>query len=149
MFLSDKIGQRLAVVVTGVEEFGLFAQGIKLPVEGLIHVNSLQGDVFRYEPQIHALEGHRESYRLGDLLTVEISNVDLDRRELDLVIVGRLSPDLEPDDPFQLGATDREGQRRPGLRRAGMGRSGAAPNKRGSKSGQGKRGRPQKKGRRR
>ena len=159
MFLSDKIGQRLDVVVTGVEEFGLFAQGIKLPAEGLIHVNSLRGDVFRYEPQIHALEGHRESYRLGDLLTVEISNVDLDRRELDLVIVDRLNPDLEPDDPFQLDATDREGQRRPGLgrfrqRSAGMGRSGnecfgAAPSKRDSKSHRGKRGRHQKKGRRR
>ncbi len=33
-YLSQRIGEEMDAVVTGVEEFGLFAQGIELPAEG-------------------------------------------------------------------------------------------------------------------
>jgi ribonuclease R len=102
LFLSDKIGQTLDVVITGVEEFGLFAQGIQLPAEGLIHVNTLDDDRYYFDAQTHALIGHRanNTYRLGDLLRVEISQVDLNRRELDFVIQQRLRPDAVIHSPF-------------------------------------------------
>ena len=78
-------------VVTGVESFGLFVQGIKLPAEGLVHVSSLDDDVWRFDRAAHALVGHREenSYRLGDVVRVRVFRVDLDRRELDFRIVKR------------------------------------------------------------
>jgi ribonuclease R len=102
-YLSDKIGQSLDVVVTGVEEFGLFAQGIQLPAEGLIHVQDLPDDHYHYDAQTHGLVGHRaeNTFRLGDLLRVEIVQVDLQRRELDFVIRERLSPDAVLHDPFK------------------------------------------------
>lgn len=101
-FLSDKVGQTLDVVVTGVEEFGLFAQGIELPAEGLIHVQELPDDRYYYDEQTHGLIGHRpeNTYRLGDLLRVEIIQVDLQRRELDFAIRERLSPDAVMQNPF-------------------------------------------------
>ncbi len=103
-FLEDKLGQPLDVVITGVEEFGLFAQGIQLPAEGLIHISDLDDDHYHYDAQIHALIGHRadHTYRLGDLLRVEIAHVDLDRRELDFVIRERLRPDMVRNDPFAV-----------------------------------------------
>jgi ribonuclease R len=105
-FLEDKIGEPLDVVITGVEEFGLFAQGIQLPAEGLIHIRDLADDHYHYDAQTHALIGRRDdhTYRLGDLLRVEIAAVDLDRRELDFVIRERLSPDMVLGDPFKLPA---------------------------------------------
>ena len=48
-YLSTRIGDELEAVVTGVEEFGLFVQGLELPAEGLIHVSSLQDDFYRYD----------------------------------------------------------------------------------------------------
>ena len=36
-------------MVTGVEDFGLFVQGIELPAEGLVHVASLDDDYYRYD----------------------------------------------------------------------------------------------------
>jgi ribonuclease R len=89
--LSKQIGQQLDAVITGVERFGLFAQGISLPAEGLVHVNSLVDDYYHYDPRTHSLTGHREgnAYRLGDLVRVEVVNVDVDRRQLDLRIVTR------------------------------------------------------------
>ncbi len=79
-------------MVTGVEEFGLFVQGIELPAEGLVHVASLQDDYYRYERGSHTLSGYRSgnSYRLGDLIeVVKVARVDVDRRELDFRLVGR------------------------------------------------------------
>jgi ribonuclease R len=92
MYLSTRIGDTLEAVVTGVEQFGLFAQGVKLPAEGLIHIDSLTDDFYRFDPDTHTLEGHRagKRYRLGDLLRVEIARVDVDGRELDLRLIERL-----------------------------------------------------------
>src|ERR1700744_2180329 len=40
-YLSTRIGEELAGVVTGVEEFGLFVQGTPLPAQGVVPVLSL------------------------------------------------------------------------------------------------------------
>ncbi len=55
-------------MVTGVEEFGLFVQGIELPAEGLMHVSSLADDYYRFDRASHTLTGYRSgnSFRLGD-----------------------------------------------------------------------------------
>ena len=89
--LSRHVGKQLDAVITGVERFGLFAQGIKLPAEGLIHINSLLDDHYQYEQRTHSLTGRREgnSFRLGDLIRVEVAHVDVERRELDFRIVAR------------------------------------------------------------
>ncbi len=91
-FLSKRIGQQMEAVITGVEEFGLFAEGIELPAEGLIRTETLADDYYRFERATHSLTGHRKgnSYRLGDILMVEIARVDIDRRELDFRMVRRL-----------------------------------------------------------
>jgi ribonuclease R len=90
-YLSTRIGEELAGVVTGVEEFGLFVQGTQLPAEGLVHISSLQDDYYRYDRASHTLAGNRSgnSYRLGDAVSVTVARVDVDRRELDFRIVGR------------------------------------------------------------
>jgi ribonuclease R len=90
-YLSSRVGLTLNAVVTGVEEFGLFAQGIDLPAEGLIHISSLQDDFYRYDRASHTLTGHRAGnrYQLGDHVTVAVARVDVDRRELDFRIVSR------------------------------------------------------------
>ncbi len=95
-YLRGRIGLELEAVVTGVEEFGLFVQGIELPAEGLVHVSSLQDDFYRYDRATHTLSGNRSgnSFRLGDALTVAVARVDVDRRELDfrVVVRGKASP---------------------------------------------------------
>jgi ribonuclease R len=90
-YLSTRIGMTMEAVVTGVEEFGLFVQGIELPAEGLVHVTSLADDFYRFDRAAHTLSGYRSgnSYRLGDDVFVAVARVDVDRRELDLRIVGR------------------------------------------------------------
>ncbi|RIK78148.1 MAG: ribonuclease R [Planctomycetota bacterium] len=90
-YLSKRIGEEMDAVVTGVQQFGLFAQGIELPAEGLVHVTSLQDDYYRYDKTTHSLNGYRKDnvFRLGDVVRVAVARVDVDRRELDFRIVAR------------------------------------------------------------
>jgi ribonuclease R len=92
LYLSSRIGEQMDAVVTGVEEYGLFAQGLELPAEGLIRVETLADDNYRFDRQTHSLTGYRQghSYRLGDVVQVEIARVDVNRRELDFRLLGRL-----------------------------------------------------------
>ena len=127
LFLSDKVGESLDVVVTGVEEFGLFAQGIQLPAEGLIHIDTLPRDTYHYDGQTQTLTGHREdnSFRLGDLLRVEITTVDLERRELDYTLLKRLQPDDSMDDPFASSRRRKKSSERPRDRKKDVKRKNA------------------------
>ncbi|MEX0793185.1 MAG: ribonuclease R [Pirellulaceae bacterium] len=90
-YMSTRIGEESDAVITGVEAFGLFVQGLEIPAEGLIHIDSLQDDYYRFDGTARALVGGREdnAFRLGDVLRVAIARVDLDRRELDYRVVGR------------------------------------------------------------
>ncbi|MCA9121314.1 MAG: ribonuclease R [Planctomycetaceae bacterium] len=88
-YLSSRVGQQMDAVITGVERFGLFATGRELPADGLIHISSLQDDNYQFDSDTHSLVGRRagNSFRLGDLIRVEIAHVDTDRRSLDFRIV--------------------------------------------------------------
>ncbi|MFM1904522.1 MAG: hypothetical protein RLZZ440_2422, partial [Planctomycetota bacterium] len=88
-FLSSRIGTEMDAVITGVEAFGLFVQGLALPAEGLVPLDALPDDAYRYDRASHTLSGRRagQSYRLGDRLRVAVARVDLDRRELNFRLV--------------------------------------------------------------
>lgn len=89
-YYEDRIGETMKAVVTGVERFGLFCQGVELPVEGLIPIRSLGNEYFDFEESLYRLTGrHGETFQLGDELTVEVAAVDMDRRQLEFAIVRR------------------------------------------------------------
>ncbi|NLE37379.1 MAG: ribonuclease R [Pirellulaceae bacterium] len=93
-YLAERVGWEMDAVVTGVERFGLFVQGIELPAEGLVHIDSLADDTYYFDRASHTLSGRRagNAYRLGDPIRVAVVRVDLERRELDLRVVGRKRP---------------------------------------------------------
>jgi len=96
IFLSSRTGTEMDAVVTGVEPFGLFVQGLQLPAEGLVALESLPDDSYRFDRTSHTLIGRRagNSFRLGDRVRVTVFRVDLERRTLDFRLVemgGRFS----------------------------------------------------------
>jgi len=90
-YLSDRLGLVLDAVITGVAEFGFFAQGKEFPAEGLVHVSSLGDDYYQFDADGHLLAGRRQGhrYRLGDEVRVEVVRVDLQRRQLDFRVAGK------------------------------------------------------------
>lgn len=97
-FLETRVGESFHAIVIGAEDFGLFCRLIELPAEGLVHVTSLSDDYYYLESETHTLIGRRSGrrYRLGDKLEVRIAHVDVDRRELDLVLMDATAPAPSP-----------------------------------------------------
>ncbi|MFM8570126.1 MAG: ribonuclease R family protein [Pirellula sp.] len=84
-FLEKRVGQLLTGIVWGVKQNGLVVRGIEIPVDGMVPVERLPADRYRYGRDTHTLEGYRtgNQFRLGDELIVRIQRVDLARRHLD------------------------------------------------------------------
>ena len=85
-YMAARIGEEMDSIITGVESFGLFCQGIAIPAEGMIHLSSLSDDFYVFDQATRKLTGsrtHRE-FRLGDPIRVVVAAVDIDRRQLDM-----------------------------------------------------------------
>jgi ribonuclease R len=126
-YMSGRIGEEMDAVVSGVENFGLFAQGLELPAEGLIRVDALMDDYYQFDRSTHTLAGRREgnTFRLGDRIRVAVARVDLDRRELDFRLVRRLAPAQ----PARKTAKKRGGAPSPKARRSSGGKQATLPKK--------------------
>jgi ribonuclease R len=88
-YLEERVGMEMDGIITGVADYGFFAQGVNLPVEGMVHVSTLTNDYYFYEEATHSLTGRRTNrrYRLGDKVRVTVVRVDIQRRQLDFRVV--------------------------------------------------------------
>ena len=97
VYMNDRIGTDLPAIITGVADYGFYAQAETLPVEGMVHISTLPDDYYYYDEMSHSLVGQRtkRSFRLGDKVEVTVVRVDLQRRHLDFRVkgtMGRLPP---------------------------------------------------------
>ena len=90
-FLADRVGEKMDAIITGVESFGVFVQGIEIPAEGLIPLDSLPSDSYRYERNTRTLSGHKapNQFRLGDRVGVKVAFIDPDQRILEFELSSR------------------------------------------------------------
>ncbi|GAH34968.1 unnamed protein product, partial [marine sediment metagenome] len=65
--LSNRIGDKLDCVVTGLTSFGVFVQSRKFGIEGLIQMGDLGPDEWKYSPKTQCIVGQRcgRSIHLG------------------------------------------------------------------------------------
>lgn len=91
-YMEDKIGLEMEGIITGVERFGLFIIGTEIPAEGFVHITALDDDNYRYDRTGHVIQGFRSgnTFRLGDSVRVAVATVDVDSRELDFRLLGRV-----------------------------------------------------------
>ena len=94
-YMSRHLGDKMEAVVTSVEQFGVFVMGLEIPAEGLIRIEGLSDDLYRFERQAKILVGQRagNTFRIGDRLLVEVVRADADARQIDFRLVRRLKTD--------------------------------------------------------
>lgn len=100
-YMQKHIGEIYEGTISAVTGFGVFVELKDLFVSGLVHVSSLQGDYYQFDPVRQRLTGERTGlcFRLGDSVTVQVMRVDLQERNIDFEIsngvrkTGRPSPD--------------------------------------------------------
>ncbi len=124
-FMADKVGDEFTGYVTGVAAFGLFVELIEHFVEGLVHISSMADDYYRFTELQHMLHGEntKKTYRLGDLVHVQLIRVDREQRKLELALVEILDEVRRTE-----SATPPRSQARP--RRKSARRKGVRPRRR-------------------
>ena len=96
-YMSSRLGEEYAGVITGVTEWGLYVELTENMCEGLIPVRDLANDYYNLDERNYRLVGERTgtSYRLGDEVVVRVARADIQRRQLDFVPVSDNGNGLE------------------------------------------------------
>ena len=87
--MKEKVGDVFEGVITGVTAFGFFVELKDIFVEGLVRVTSLSDDYYHFEEKRYCLMGERthKMFRIGDGVRVKLVRVDVERRQIDFVLV--------------------------------------------------------------
>ncbi len=83
--MEDRVGETFTGVISSVTEFGFFVELDDNLIEGLVHVRTLTGDFYHYDPTTLSLTGEhsRQQFRVGMSLEVKLERVDTARRRID------------------------------------------------------------------
>lgn len=88
-FMQQHLGDEFDGFITGVTGFGFFTELEELFVEGLVHVSTLDDDLYTYLEKQHALVGRsrKRVYRIGDAVRVKVAAVIPATRRIEFVLV--------------------------------------------------------------
>ena len=83
------VGEEFQAIISGLTHFGIFVKVTDTLAEGLIRLRDLEGDFYIYDEKKYALIGKatRKQFRLGDRVSVKLIRADLEKSELDFIIV--------------------------------------------------------------
>lgn len=89
-FMQDHVGDTFEAVIASVTNFGLFVRLNDLFIDGLVHISSLGSDYYQFDPMRQRLIGEHtgQVYQVGDPVTVKVAAVNLDDRQIDLMMLG-------------------------------------------------------------
>jgi ribonuclease R len=87
--LEDKIGQEFEGIISGVTRFGFYVSLLDKPIEGMVPLKFLTDDYYLVNEDDYTVIGRRlgRRFRLGDLVTVRLKNVDIDLMRIDFDVV--------------------------------------------------------------
>lgn len=88
-YMSDRMGQVFDAVISGVTEWGIYAEIIENKCEGMIGIRSLGGDYFEFDEKNYCITGQRtrKRYRLGDHVKVKVVRCNLEKKQMDYELV--------------------------------------------------------------
>ncbi|MCL2703566.1 MAG: VacB/RNase II family 3'-5' exoribonuclease [Defluviitaleaceae bacterium] len=89
-YMADKLGQVFTGRITGIQRWGMY---VELPntVEGLVGYRHMNDDFYIVDEENYRVYGQRtrKTFRLGDNVRVCVVEADIERRNLDMVIVDK------------------------------------------------------------
>jgi len=88
-FMADKIGRTFKAVISGLAEWGIYAEIEENKCEGLVPMRELDDDFYEFDEKNYRLLGRRtkHEYRLGDEIEIKVVRANLERKQLDFSIV--------------------------------------------------------------
>jgi ribonuclease R len=89
-FMKDKVGQQFDGVISGVTEWGIYAEIIENKCEGMIPIRELAGDFYEYDEDNYCIRGRRtgKKYQMGDPIQITVVRVNMERKQIDFALAG-------------------------------------------------------------
>ncbi|MBA3664633.1 MAG: ribonuclease R [Bacteroidetes bacterium] len=100
-FMSDKVGEAFDAVISGVTEWGIYAEIVENKCEGMIRKMEIKGDQFFYDAENYRYVGKNtgKTYGLGDSVKIIVVSADLVKKQLNFnfeeVEQGSLKPKVQ------------------------------------------------------
>ena len=88
-FMQDKIGMVFEAMISGLTDWGIYAEISENKCEGMISIQSLQDDFYEFDEDNYRLIGRQSKkiFQLGDCIKIEVKSVNLAKRQLDYSLV--------------------------------------------------------------
>ncbi len=89
-FMEERVGEEFDALIISTTKFGFFVELTELFVEGLVPMETLPGDHFRYHENGRKVIGERsrKMYSIGDQLRVRLDRADPVERKLQFAVAG-------------------------------------------------------------
>ena len=88
-FMAKHLGEEFTAIISGVTEWGIYAEIEENLCEGMISIRSMEDDTYVLDADNYCLIGSRngKKYQMGDRINIQIKNADLAKKQLDYVII--------------------------------------------------------------
>ena len=87
-YMRDHLGETFDAIISGITEWGVYAELEENKIEGMIPMRDLDDDFYQFDEENYCLVGHytHKKYQLGDRLQIKIARANLERKQLDFVL---------------------------------------------------------------
>ena len=88
-FMSEHIGEEYDALISGVTEWGFYAEINENKCEGMVPMRTLQDDYYEFDDANYCIIGrrHRRKFTIGDPVRIRIVRANLDRKQLDFELI--------------------------------------------------------------
>ena len=85
-YMSLFIGKKFDAIISGVTEWGIYAEIVKTICEGLIKISSMKDDHYIFDSEKMRITGRnsKKIFRLGQPIRVLVIDTDIEKRTIDL-----------------------------------------------------------------
>ena len=87
-YMSNFIGKEFEAVISGITEWGMYGEITENNCEGLIKMSSMKDDRYEFDDQKIRIVGrnNKKIFRLGQVIRVKVTDTDIEKRTIDLVL---------------------------------------------------------------
>ncbi len=88
LYISDFVGEEFSAVISGVTNFGLFAE-LNNGIEGIIKIENIESNRrLKYDEKSYTLSDGKTTYRLGQSVKIKVVGVNMGDRRAEFMLVG-------------------------------------------------------------
>lgn len=96
-YMQDHSKDTFLGVISGATEWGIYVEIIENKCEGMVRIRDIEDDVYSFDEREYAIVGFNtgNKYQLGEEVFVRVKKTDLERRQMDFVLLGKHNKDKD------------------------------------------------------